>query len=187
LTDEGKAYNSKKFINIVWNVTLVGVGMCFITGLFGYLAFRGDTKSDILLNFNGTLGAIFKIIIVIHLLFYIPGDFIIMRYSLCKLFDTNVLELDNMYYVPLTLFLLILSGVFSYGVLYYFGSNNGLILVINIAGGIGSSVNTFLIPGLIGLIEFQSDFHLFNEAIVVTVAGCIVPLLVIASACITYA
>jgi len=72
----------------------------------GYLTFRDDTQVDILENFTGNVGAVFKLAVVIHLTLYIPGIFIIMRASLMNLFKINVEELETGYFISGTLLLL---------------------------------------------------------------------------------
>ena len=52
---------------------LAGGAMCYVTGLAGYLAFRGATEGDILDNFFGPLAAFFKILVIVHLILYIPN------------------------------------------------------------------------------------------------------------------
>jgi len=64
--------------------------MCFMTGLVGYLSFLGDTETNIVSNFDGPVGAVFKVALVVHLILYIPGDFVVMRASLWRLLDTDV-------------------------------------------------------------------------------------------------
>nr|AIA15628.1 Transmembrane amino acid transporter protein [uncultured bacterium] len=51
----------------------------------GYLSFKTDTQGIILDNFTGNYSDIFKIMLIIHLVLYIPVDFMTMRYSLVKL------------------------------------------------------------------------------------------------------
>ncbi|CAN0439653.1 unnamed protein product, partial [Laminaria digitata] len=53
---------------------LTGAVVCYCTGIAGYLAFRSATAGDILDNFSGPVAAFFKILVVLHLIMYIPGD-----------------------------------------------------------------------------------------------------------------
>ena len=53
---------------------LAGGILCYVTGLAGYLAFRGATGGDTLDNFSGPVAAFFKILVVVHLIFYIPNE-----------------------------------------------------------------------------------------------------------------
>lgn len=52
----------------IWTTSL-GVGMCFLLGLVGYLCFRNDVDADILENFAGGAGTFFKIVVILHLIF----------------------------------------------------------------------------------------------------------------------
>jgi amino acid permease len=70
--------------------TAVGVAMCFAVGIVGYLSFRDSTETDILENFSGKLGVVFKLLVVVHLILYTPGDYIILRASLFNIFNTKV-------------------------------------------------------------------------------------------------
>lgn len=54
-------------------VVLGGI-LCFVTGIAGYLSFRGATEGDILDNFSGWIASIFKIGVVGHLILYIPNE-----------------------------------------------------------------------------------------------------------------
>lgn len=53
---------------------LTGAILCYCTGIAGYLAFRSATEGDILDNFSGPVAACFKVVVVLHLIMYIPGD-----------------------------------------------------------------------------------------------------------------
>lgn len=53
---------------------LVGGVLYYGTGVAGYLAFRGATQGDILDNFAGPIAAFFKILVVAHLILYIPNE-----------------------------------------------------------------------------------------------------------------
>lgn len=53
---------------------LTGAILCYCTGIAGYMAFRSTTQGDILDNFSGPMAACFKVVVVLHLIMYIPGD-----------------------------------------------------------------------------------------------------------------
>lgn len=56
-------------------ISVVAGGLlCYGTGLVGYLSFRGATEGDILDNFTGPLAAFFKIVVILHLVMYIPSE-----------------------------------------------------------------------------------------------------------------
>lgn len=50
-----------------------GAVLCYLTGIAGYLAFRSATAGDILDNFSGPVAGCFKVLVVVHLILYIPS------------------------------------------------------------------------------------------------------------------
>ena len=67
-----------------WKITMmlsviIGAFMLIAMGLAGYFAFRSETDGEILNNFSGPVADFFKLLIVVHLILYIPIDFIILR------------------------------------------------------------------------------------------------------------
>jgi uncharacterized membrane protein YkgB len=53
---------------------------------------------------------------------------------------------------------------------------------LNVAGGLGASATSFLIPGLVGLATFKGkDNNLYYQSYGIAVVGIIVPILVVAS------
>ncbi|CAN0400160.1 unnamed protein product, partial [Laminaria digitata] len=54
----------------------VGIGgcMCYAMGLAGYLSFRDAVDGDILYNFAGAVASVFKAVVVVHLILYIPSE-----------------------------------------------------------------------------------------------------------------
>lgn len=59
---------------VMTSSVLAGGVLCYGTGLAGYLAFRGATQGDILDNFMGPIAAFFKILVIVHLILYIPNE-----------------------------------------------------------------------------------------------------------------
>jgi len=84
------------FSTITLTTAAVGISMCLLIGLVGYLSYRNATSVDILENFTGPVGIAFKVIVIAHLVLYIPGDFVVMRASLlnvacrCRVHDLAV-------------------------------------------------------------------------------------------------
>ena len=64
----------------------VGIGgcMCYAMGLAGYLSFRDAVDGDILENFSGAVASVFKAVVVVHLILYIPSEVIVLRFFLHK-------------------------------------------------------------------------------------------------------
>lgn len=48
--------------------------LCYVTGFVGYVSFRGATEGDILDNFMGPLASCFKVLVIAHLVMYIPHE-----------------------------------------------------------------------------------------------------------------
>lgn len=160
------AYNGMKqrtisnFQEVAKVSTFVGVFMCFVTGLVGYLSFRDDTETNILMNFTGPVGAIFKLALVIHLILYIPGDFVILRASLWRLFSVDVNKQSNSLFVVTTLSSIGIITMVAILLQVYCANSNALNLVVDITGGMGGSLVYFIVPGLMGIklyIEKQQE------------------------------
>jgi amino acid permease len=63
-----KNRNVPAFLNVSATTTALGAVACFTTGLAGYLTFGADTETNVLENFTGSVGAVFKVGLVVHLL-----------------------------------------------------------------------------------------------------------------------
>lgn len=59
---------------MVERTVLIGGILCYGTGVTGYLSFRAATEGDILDNFSGGLASCFKVLVVLHLVMYIPNE-----------------------------------------------------------------------------------------------------------------
>lgn len=161
--------------------TGLGVVMCFLVGFVGYYSFRADTDADILQDFDGTLGAVFKLAVVIHLIFYIPGDFLILRFSLFRLFGYVVDEVSDVMYILSTLVLLGAISAVAILIQVYASTNTSLALILNLTGGIAGSFVNFILPGVFGVLVFTDESELLIKSLALTVFGCCVTLLVIGS------
>ena len=56
---------------------MLGVLVCFVIGLSGYLSYGSDTQSDILLSFEGVLGIVLQAVFAIHLCLVLPADLLV--------------------------------------------------------------------------------------------------------------
>jgi hypothetical protein len=113
-----------------------GLLMCIFMGLAGYLSFRDSTNSFILVNFTQRWADIFLIMFVIHLIFFTPGEIMVMRYNFCKVvLNRRAEDLDWRLNHIITLFL-ITSVVGTVMGIISSGSSNGIAfsLVLNITG-----------------------------------------------------
>lgn len=139
------------FTEVARTTTILGVAMCFFTGLAGYLSFRGATNTNILLNFPGAVGAVFKLALITHLILYIPGDFVIMRTALWKLFSVDVSKQSDALFIITTLASIITITFIAIMIQLFAANSNALGIVVDITGGIAGSVVYFVIPGLCGM------------------------------------
>jgi sodium-coupled neutral amino acid transporter 11 len=170
------AYNALTF-----KTTIIGAVMCFITGLAGYLSFVDNTETNILFNFPGPVGDVFKMMVIIHLLLYIPGDFVILRFSLLKLFKVDAEKQSDTHFVLVTLAcILFLTGI-AIILLLTLGDNESLGIVVNLTGGISGSVLYFIVPGLCATKVFPDDLKIYRKGSVMIVFGIIIFLLVFIS------
>mmetsp|Transcript_8040 Transcript_8040/g.11215 ORF Transcript_8040/g.11215 Transcript_8040/m.11215 type:complete len:463 (+) Transcript_8040:78-1466(+) len=127
---------------------VIGAGMCTSMGLAGYLSFRDYTEGDILDNFSGSGWDFMKILLIIHLLLYIPIDFVVMRHSVCKIFGWNV---DTMHIAPYLVLTAILLA-FTAGcvmALYAVGVAEGDAFgyILDFTGGLTAPILSFICPG----------------------------------------
>lgn len=67
-------YPDSEWKVVVARAVIIGGLLCYGTGLMGYLSFRSATNGDILDNFSGMLASFFKIMVVVHLIMYIPNE-----------------------------------------------------------------------------------------------------------------
>ena len=87
----------------------VGAVMCVAMGLAGYLSFGDQTQGMILDNFPQHGFDFFKVMVVTHLILYIPVNFVIMRYSLVKI--TTGLKSENLSFIPHTILTIVMLVV----------------------------------------------------------------------------
>jgi amino acid permease len=85
----------------------VGCGFVLLISMaaFGYAAFGSECESDIMSNFNSNFVVVqlAQLMTVLHLTFYIPNAFIIMRLFACELFGYNPLTLKTPVFAGVTL------------------------------------------------------------------------------------
>ena len=167
---------------IFTTASIIGVSICFITGLAGYLSFTSDTETNILENFDGSLGGFFKLAVVGHLLLYLPGDFVIMRDSLLKLSKQQVEDLSDPVYFTWTLVLFGTVTLIALILQISLGQGGGVIGVINITGGVLGSVIYFIIPGLCGIVELgkEAKDYMYEKSVALVVFGFAAVVVVVA-------
>jgi sodium-coupled neutral amino acid transporter 11 len=173
--------NADAYTAIVLKTTVIGAFMCFFTGLAGYLSFRSNTDTNILENFPGTIGAIFKIAVIFHLILYIPGDFVILRAALWKLFKTDVAKQSDVSFISVTLALILgITGI-AIILMLTIGNSDALGLVVNLTGGFSGSVLYFMLPGYCTLKLFPTEVIAYRKGMSLLVFGIIIFILVFVS------
>jgi amino acid permease len=164
----------------VWTTSL-GVAMCFVLGIVGYLCFRDDVDADILENFAGGAGTFFKIAVILHLILYIPGDYVIMRYSLFKLFGADVVTAENGTYFIATAASLGLATILACLIQLYASTSQSLSIILDVTGGFAGSCVSFILPALMSIKLLSYERDTFMRALVLAIFGCMIPVLVCAS------
>eukprot|EP00903_Cladosiphon_okamuranus_P006099 g6009.t1 len=134
-----------------WTVA-AGSCLCYAMGLAGYLSFRDAVDGDILLNFTGLLASVFKLVVVIHLVLYIPSEVIVMRHSLYALQgeDVMVAEFEQVAWVTFALLAVVVGAMVGLNMV---GVAQGDLFgyILDVTGGVSASVTSFILPGLIYL------------------------------------
>lgn len=139
ISTEKSAQNMEGWSTITRNAVFIGTGLCSTMGFVGYLCFSNNTQGMILDNFPQPGYDFFKIMVVTHLICYIPVNFVIMRYSIVKITTGLRSELlESKTHTLLTIGLLsivtlIVLGIYAAG----FASGEGFALILNVTGGIG--------------------------------------------------
>lgn len=162
--DKTRTLESWKLVTVKTNV--IGGSMCFFMGLAGYLSFREHTEGEILTNFTAPGFAFFKMMVVIHLIAYIPIDFVVMRYSVVKIaLGVKAENLATLYHVSLTVVLLILALVVVIVLLATgYSSGEAFSLILDFSGGIAGGFISFLLPGIIYLKLMPPDSQYYTAA-----------------------
>jgi len=159
----------------------IGATMLLIMGSAGYLSFQSNVQGNILTNFPSKSFDFFKLMVVVHLVAYIPVDFIVMRYSIVKLTLNKKSEtLSTWLHVSITFGLLAFTTAFILTML-----NNGLSagsafsLTLDITGGIGGSITGFIMPSAIYMQLMPAASALYSRAQVLFVLGWLFMVLVV--------
>ena len=146
VSTERKSRNMNTWRSVTGVAVFAGAIMCASMGLVGYLSFGSDTEGEILDNFTQHGYDVFKLMVVIHLILYIPVNFVIMRYSIVKVFFQTRSEL-----LPSATHSIITIGLLAATVgivllLLGLGLESGAAfsLLLNITGGIGGTHSLFV-------------------------------------------
>ncbi len=139
ISTEKSSQNMPSWAAITGKAVSIGTMMCMVMGVAGYLSFGDKTEGMILDNFGQHGYDFFKVMVVTHLILYIPVNFVIMRYSIVKLATGMRSELlDPWSHSVLTI---VLMAIVTTIVILLLGlglaSGEAFSLILNITGGIG--------------------------------------------------
>lgn len=139
ITTEKKSQTMESWSFITGASVFVGALMCVVMGVAGYLSFGSDTDGMILDNFTQHGFDFFKIMVVTHLILYIPVNFVIMRYSLVKITSGKRSELlPFSTHTALTLGLLVvITAIVILLLSLGLASGEAFSLILDLSGGIG--------------------------------------------------
>eukprot|EP00611_Tribonema_gayanum_P019398 TRINITY_DN3353_c0_g1_i1.p1 TRINITY_DN3353_c0_g1~~TRINITY_DN3353_c0_g1_i1.p1 ORF type:complete len:206 (-),score=28.26 TRINITY_DN3353_c0_g1_i1:455-1072(-) len=152
---KGKAYmglvpcTPEQWRKVVSIAIAVGSVVCYTTGIIGYLSFRGATLGNILENFDGVVSDIASVLLVAHLAWYTPSEFVIMRHSVFQLCGKAPLTVSSRLLFLTTAMLLglmvaICVALSATGV----ASGEAFGIILNLSGGIIGSIVSFILPAL---------------------------------------
>ena len=149
-TTESSAKNSSSWIKITLTAVFIGTMMCMGMGIIGYMSFRDETEGNILDNYAGSDFDFFKIMIVIHLILYMPINFVIMRYSFVKVFYGNDTKSEELPWLAhLSVSLLLLGSVIAVVLVLFalnIASGDAFGFILNLTGGIAGTIPSFILP-----------------------------------------
>jgi hypothetical protein len=167
VSTEPKSQNNHDWQQVTAGAIVFGSTMCLGMGTAGYLYFREDTDGVIINNFTAPGFDFFKVMIVCHLICYIPAAFVIMRYSVVKLFMNKVSEdLPPGMHITISLGLVTLITAIVV-MLQALGLSSGeaFSLVLDLTGGVAGSLTSFILPAAIYVQLKPNDGSFkYNEA-----------------------
>jgi len=137
-----------------------GWSLCVAMGTAGFLVFGKATEGIILANFNkGHVGDFFQLLFILHLVLYIPLDFLVARHSLLRLCGVSSGALvDNKAHAALSLLLLALATL---AILLLDASNvragQSFSIILNFTGGLGGSIISFVLPAWLFLTHLRAS------------------------------
>lgn len=139
--------------------TIAGTLVLALVGLLGYASFRDAAKVNIVDCFPGSLGVSFRIIATLHLLLFIPAEFVIMRASFSNYFTVDVESQEDVSYILYTVVSVAVVTTVTL-LLNDYAPSSALAALLNLCGGVACSVYAFVVPGMLGKAVFaaKSDF-----------------------------
>mmetsp|Transcript_27199 Transcript_27199/g.38699 ORF Transcript_27199/g.38699 Transcript_27199/m.38699 type:complete len:451 (-) Transcript_27199:40-1392(-) len=151
----------------------VGFTMCMIMGLVGYFLFGFNTESIVVNNFHGHYADPFKVLVVLHLILYIPLDFTILRYSLLKCFGVSSGGFTS--WGLHALFSMMMLTAVTAGVLLLYSagwtSGQAFSIVLNLSGGIAGSMTSFVLPAAFYVINMPYSAKYYTPCVMMFFLG----------------
>lgn len=181
ITTEKKAQNMDTWSWVTGTAVLAGALMCVTMGVAGYLSFGSDTEGMILDNFHSHGYDFFKVMVVTHLILYIPVNFVIMRYSIVKMTTGMrsellgstahaILTVALLFFVTAIVLALLAAGL---------ASGDAFALILNLTGGIGGSLATLILPAAIYLKVMPEGSAMILHAKMLLALGVVVMVAVV--------
>jgi len=176
ISTERKSRNMESWRYITGSAVFTGALMCVTMGVAGYLSFGDSTDGEILDNFNQHGYDFFKVMVVTHLILYIPVNFVIMRYSLVKVFMRTRSELlpSTTHAIITVVLLVVVTAIVLLLLGLGLASGVAFSLILNITGGIGGSLATLILPAAIYLKVMHPDSDMYMHARILFVMGVVV-------------
>lgn len=147
ISTERKSRNLSSWRVVTGTAVFAGALMCMTMGIVGYLSFGSATEGMILDNFNQHPYDFFKVMVITHLILYIPVNFVIMRYSLVKVFMHTRSELlpSTTHSIITVCLLAAVTGIVLLLLAVGLASGTAFSLILNLTGGIGGINKLFFI------------------------------------------
>jgi amino acid permease len=139
------------FDSVLYNSIVLGAMFLFTTGLAEYLIFRHLTQVDILFSFDGTTGAVLKMIVLGYLGTYIPGLTVTGRNSVFAVLGINPKEENILSLLGVSGLLLTVTGFIACILAEEYSYSSVLSNTINITGGVAAPLLSYGLPGLLAL------------------------------------
>jgi amino acid permease len=176
VSTEHKSQSLQTWGRVTGSAVAMGALMCMCMGVAGYYSFRGETEGEILDNFEGSQFDFFKIMVATHLILYIPINFVVMRYSIVKM--ASGLKSESLNQIPHTLLSLGLLAFCTIIVLLLnlagIAGGEGFGVILNITGGIGGSLSSFIIPAAMYAKVMPASDPLYYPAIALGAMGVVI-------------
>ncbi|KAJ1396426.1 transmembrane amino acid transporter protein-domain-containing protein, partial [Ochromonadaceae sp. CCMP2298] len=173
VSTERKSRNMASWRIVTGVAVFGGAIMCVTMGTAGYLSFGDETDGEILDNFNTHPYDFFKAMVVTHLILYIPVNFVIMRYSLVKVFLGTRSELlpPTTHSIITVVLLAAVTAVVILLLSLGLASGVAFSLILNITGGVGGSLATLIMPAAIYLKVMPDDAPMRMHATALLIMG----------------